>query len=154
MIKLLEALRIAGCSAGIFLAYLYGQTPEEILRIMTPWFIGSIAGLSGIEGLFFGDRAAREKGFEVHSNYQRQNAFWFLSIAAIAFVIYGADWNAYANISIVLIFSLFLVLSAANHTWSMIASGNRAWQNMIRPLLTALLVMAFWYPVTAILFRP
>ncbi|MCW8798638.1 MAG: hypothetical protein OQK66_06685 [Prosthecochloris sp.] len=153
MIKLLEALRIAGCSAGIFLAYLYGQTPEEVLRIMTPWFIGSIAGLSGIEGLVFGERAAREKGFEVHSNYQRQNAFWFLSIALIALLIYVAAWNVYANIAIVLLFSLFLVMSAANHVWSTIACGNRTWQNMIRPLLTLLLVIAFWYPVTAILFK-
>ena len=153
MIKILEALRIAGCSAGIFLAYLYGQTPEEILRIMTPWFVGSIAGFSGIEGLFFGRNAAREKGFEANSNYQRQNAFWFLSIALIALLIYVAAWNAYANIAIVLLFSLFLVMSAANHVWSTIACGNRTWQNMIRPLLTLLLVIAFWYPVTAILFK-
>lgn len=75
IIKLLEALRIAGTALGVFLAYYYGNSPEEVLRIMTPWFVGSIAGLSAIEGLFFGDKAAKEKGFEGRSNYQRQNAF-------------------------------------------------------------------------------
>jgi len=53
IIKLLETLRIAGTFLGVFLAYCHGDSPEAVLRIMTPWFIGSIAGLSAIEGLFF-----------------------------------------------------------------------------------------------------
>lgn len=53
MIKLLEILRFTGCGVGIFLAYYFGESPEGILRIMTPWFVGSVAGLSAVEGLFF-----------------------------------------------------------------------------------------------------
>uniref|UniRef100_B3EJ85 Integral membrane protein n=1 Tax=Chlorobium phaeobacteroides (strain BS1) TaxID=331678 RepID=B3EJ85_CHLPB len=153
IIKLLEILRIAGASVGVFLAYYFGKSPEEVLCIMTPWFIGSVAGLSAIEGLFFSKKAAEEKGFEQGSNYQRQNAFWFLAIAVIALVVFFAGWDVYANISLVFVFSLFLILSAANHTWSMYAENNMKWQNVIRPVLTALLTMAFWFPVSSILFK-
>ncbi len=152
MIKLLELLRFTGCGLGVFLAYCFGNTPEEILRIMTPWFIGSVAGLSGIEGLFFSEKAAQEKGFEKGSNYQRQNAFWFLSIAVIAILTYISGWNAYANIALVFVFCLFLILSAINHTYTIFSEENRTWQNVIRPVLTALLTIVFWHPVMSILF--
>ncbi len=153
MIKILEILRFAGCGLGIFLAYSYGETPEEILRIMTPWFVGSIAGLSAIEGLFFAREAAAEKGFEQGSNYQRQNSFWFFAVAIVSLIIYFAGWNEYANITIVLILCFFLIMSAANHTYSIFIDKNIKWQNVIRPFLTLLFTLVFWYPVTAILFR-
>ncbi len=153
IIKLLEVLRIAGACLGVFLAYYYGRTPEEVLRIMTPWLIGSIAGCSAIDGLFFGNEAAAEKGFEQGSHYQRQNGFWFLAVAVTALVIFYAGWNAYANIALVFVFCLFLILSAANHTWSLIVEKNTSWQNAIRPLLTVLFTLAFVHPVTAILFK-
>lgn len=153
MIKLLEILRFTGCGVGVFLAYSLGETPEEILRIMTPWFVGSVAGLSAVEGLFFSRQAAVEKGFEQGSNYQRQNAFWFLATAIASFVIFFAGWNEYANLSLVLVFCTFLILSAANHTYSAIVDKNTRWQNVLRPLLTALLTLVFWFPVSSILFK-
>jgi len=35
----------------------------------------------------------------------------------------------------------------------MIAERNTKWQNVIRPVLTALLTAAFWHPVTGVLFK-
>lgn len=153
IIKLLEIFRITGACLGVFFAYYYGTSPEEILRILTPWMIGSIAGCSAIDGLFFAKQAAAEKGFEQGSNYQRQNGFWFLSVAVTSLVAFIAHWNAYANIALVLVFCLFLILSAANHTYSLIAEKNTTWQNAIRPALTLLFALAFVHPVTAILFK-
>ncbi|WP_294347319.1 DUF6790 family protein [Prosthecochloris sp.] len=153
MIKLLEILRFTGCGIGVFLAYYYGENPEEILRIMTPWFVGSVAGLSAVERFFFSKEAATEKGFEKGSNYQRQNAFWFLAVAVTSLTIFIAGWNEYANLSLVCVFCTFLLLSAANHLYSMIADRNTRWQNVIRPLLTVLLTLVFWGPVSAILFK-
>lgn len=123
------------------------------MLLLPPWFVGSVAGLSAVEGLFFSGQAAAEKGFEEGSNYQRQNAFWFLATAITSLIIFFAGWNEYANISLVLVFCSFLLLSAANHAYSMIADKNTTWQNVIRPLLTALLTLVFWFPVTAILFK-
>jgi hypothetical protein len=153
IIKLLEIFRIIGACLGVFLAYYFGTSPEEILRIMTPWMIGSIAGFSAIDGLFFARQAAAEKGFEQGSNYQRQSALWFLSVALAALVSFIAGWNAYANIALVFVFCLFLILSAANHAYSLIVDKNTTWQNAIRPVLTVLMTLAFLHPVTAILFK-
>jgi len=153
IIKLLEVLRIAGACLGVFLAYYFGTTPEEVLRIMTPWLIGSIAGFSAVDGLFFANAAAAGKGYESGSNYQRQNAFWFLAVAVTSLVSFFAGWNAYANIALVFVFCLFLILSAANHAYSLIVDGNTKWQNVIRPVLTTLFTLAFVYPVSAILLK-
>jgi uncharacterized membrane protein YqjE len=74
-------------------------------------------------------------------------------VAATSLAAFIAHWDAYANIAVVSVFCLFLILSAANHTWSMIAERNTKWQNVIRPVLTALLTAAFWHPVTGVLFK-
>ena len=142
-----------GCGLGIFLGYYYGETPEEIIRIMNPWIIGSIAGLTGIEGIFFAKAAAKEKGFEYGSNYQRQSAFAFIAIATISLLIYFAGWDIQANITIVLTFLLFLTLSAINHTFSIFAEHNLKWQNMIRPIFTIALLAAYWSPLYCTLVK-
>lgn len=147
MIKLLEILRMLGSGVGIFLAYYYGDTPEKILNIMNPWVIGSIAGLSGIEGLFFAKQAAKEKGFEQGSNYQRQSAMAFLSIGLVALLVYFSGWGLYANLSIAITFLLLITLSAINHTVSIFAEHNLKWQNVIRPIFTIALLAAYWCPI-------
>ncbi len=153
IIKVLEILRITGTGLGIFLAYYYGKNPEEILHIMTPWLVVSIAGLSALEGLIWSKKAAEATGYETGSNYQKQSAFAFLSMTVISLIIYFSDWGPIANITLVLTFVLFLFMSAINHGYQAIVKKNLTWKNAIRPLLTALLIAVFWYPVTSILFH-
>jgi len=153
IIKILEILRIVGTGLGIFLAYYLGDTPEEILRIMTPWIIGSIAGFSAIEGLLFAKKAAEATGYEQGSDYQKQTGFAFLSFALMALLVYFAHWNPMANVTLVLTFLLFLLQSAINHGYNIFARKNTTWKNMIRPLLTALLIGVFWYPVQSVLMQ-
>lgn len=74
-------------------------------------------------------------------------------MAVTALIAFLAGWDAYANVAVVSVFCLFLILSAANHTWSMIVERNTKWQNVIRPVLTALLTAAFRHPVTGVLFK-
>lgn len=152
IIKILEILRISGTGIGIFLAYYYGKNPEQILSIMTPWLVTSIAGLSALEGLIWGKKAAEATGYETGSNYQKQSAFAFLSLAIMSLVIYFLKWDAMANITLVLTFILFLLMTAINHGYQAVAMKNHSWKNLIRPLLTALLIGVFWYPVVSILF--
>ena len=81
IIKIIEALRIAGAGSGVFCAYFIGTTPQEVLHIMCPWLLVSIAGTTGFEGLFLGKLSAEEKGYEQGSNYQKQSAIavlWFI----------------------------------------------------------------------------
>lgn len=47
---------------------------------MIPLVIIIVAGLSGLEGLLWGDKAAKEKGYEKGSNYQKQSAIAMLAV--------------------------------------------------------------------------
>jgi hypothetical protein len=147
IIKALEILRIIGCMAGIFLAYYYGDTQQEVLHIMAPITIFFIAGLSGIEGLAFPTAASEAAGFESGSNYQRQSAFSFLSLSIISLLVYLANWGVMADLTIVFTFLLVFTLSASNHAYQIIVEKNYKWKNMNRPFLTIALISAYWWPI-------
>ncbi len=78
IIKIIEIIRIAGASFGIYWAYYVGMessTPaESVLNILTPWIIVSIAGTSAIEGLFFGKQAAAAHGFKDAEDYYEKSS--------------------------------------------------------------------------------
>ena len=49
----LGIVRWVGVGLGIFFAQLLGKNPATQLNILTAWAVISIAGLTGIESLFF-----------------------------------------------------------------------------------------------------
>ena len=150
-LKLLDILRIAIVTAAFFfgykIAYENGYDPIAQLHFMIPTIIVGIAGLSGLEGLFFGKQSAELKGFEVGSNYQKQSAIALLSYAAIAILIYFLDWGIKAELTILFAFLFFFVFSALNHAVEAIKNKNYHWQNINRPIITLLLVAGIIYPI-------
>lgn len=156
IIKIIEIIRIAGASFGIYWAYYAGMstsTPSEsVLHIITPWVIVSLAGTSAIEGLFFGKLSAAEKGFKDDGNYAYQSRIALLSYAIISLVVYFANWGTNAELTIMLTFLFFMFFSAINHGYQAVAHHNYHWENLNRPFLTALLIGSVWYPITNLLF--
>lgn len=156
IIKIIEIIRIAGASFGIYWAYYIGMqtgTPaESVLHILTPWIIVSISGTSAFEGFFFGKQAAAEKGFKDDGNYATQSRIALLSYAVISLVVYFANWGTNAELTIMLTFMFFMFFSAINHGYQAVVHHNYHWANLNRPFLTALLIGAMWYPVTNVLF--
>ncbi len=156
IIKIIEIIRIAGASFGIYWSYYIGMstsTPEEsVLHLLSPWIIVSIAGTSAIEGLFFGKQAAAAHGFKDGGNYATQSRIALLSYAVISLVVYFANWGTNAELTIILTFMFFMFFSAINHGYQAVAHKNYHWANLNRPFLTALLIGALWYPVTNVLF--
>ncbi len=67
ILKILDILRIViVCAAFYFgnqIGFANGYDPAAQLHFMIPVIIVAIAGLSGIEGLFFGKQAAEIKGY-------------------------------------------------------------------------------------------
>ena len=157
LIKILEILRIAGVSIGMYISYSIGMAtstpPESVLHLISPWVLVSIAGTSAIEGIFFGKQSAAEKGFEQGSNYQKQSAFGLLSYAILSLVVYFGKLGTNAEITILLAFMTFMVLSSSNHAYEAIAKKNYKWANLNRPFLTLLLIVGMWYPVVNTLFK-
>ncbi len=150
-LQILEFIRITAVCASFFWGYKIGfaeiYNPIAQLHFMIPVIIVAIAGLSGIEGLFFAKKSAEIKGFEVGSNYQRQSAIALLSYAVIALIIYFYNWGIKAELTILFAFIFFFFFSGINHAWDAIKRRNYKWQNINRPFITLLLIAGMIYPV-------
>jgi hypothetical protein len=153
--KILDILRILSVSVAFFFGYMIGFkdgfNPEAQLHFMIPIIIAAIAGLSGIEGLFFGKQSAEAKGYEVGSNYQRQSAIALLSYAVVAVFVSLSGWGIISELTIFFAFMFFLIFSGVNHAVDAIKNKNYKWQNINRPFITLLLLAGMIYPVIAAL---
>ena len=151
LLKLLDILRIAGVAIAFFFGYQIGfaeaYDPIAQLHFMIPIIIVTIAGISGLEGIFFAKKSAMLKGFEVGSNYQRQSAIALLSYAVIAIIVYLCDWGIKAELTILFSFIFFFFFSAINHGIEAVKKKNYKWQNVNRPFITLLLIAGLAYPV-------
>ena len=151
ILKILDVLRIAFVCLAFFygnrIGYANGYDPVAQLHFMIPVIITAIAGISGLEGLFFGKKSAELKGFETGSNYQRQSAIAMLSYATVAIFVYFIGWGLKAELTILFVFIFFFVFSGVNHAIDAVTRKNYKWQNINRPFITLLLVAGLIYPV-------
>lgn len=151
LIQILDITRILLVGVAFYFGYSIGfkasYDPISQLHFMIPLVIVAIAGISGIEGLFFGKEAALAKGFETGSNYQKQSAFALLSYTFGALIVYFLNWGIKAELSVLFIFFFFFIFSSINHGLEAIRHKNYTWQNINRPFILLLLLAGFIYPV-------
>jgi len=149
LIQLFDIIRIVLVGVAFYFGYSigFGETYDPVaqLHFMTPVVIVAIAGISGLEGLLFGKKAALAKGYETGSNYQKQSAFALLSYAFGVAIVYFAEWGIKAELTILFVFFFFFTLSAGNHAIEAIRHKNYKWQNINRPFI------GFVYPVLMVL---
>ncbi|MBU1354957.1 MAG: hypothetical protein KJ620_00105 [Candidatus Edwardsbacteria bacterium] len=151
LLKLLDVIRIGGVVVAFYfgnkIGYANGYDPIAQLHFMIPIIIVAVAGISGLEGIFFAKKSAELKGFEVGSNYQRQSAIALLSYAAAAIIVYISNWGIKAELTILFACIFFFFFSGINHGVDAIRRKNYKWQNINRPFLTLLLIAGLIYPV-------
>ena len=157
LLKLLDIIRIVSVAVAFYFGYqigfAHGYDPIAQLHFMIPVIIVAIAGISGLEGIFFAKKSAELKGFEVGSNYQRQSAIALLSYAATAIIVYISNWGIKAELTILFVFIFFFFFSGINHGIDAIRKKNYKWQNINRPFITLLLIVGLIYPVIKALQR-
>jgi hypothetical protein len=151
ILKILDIARIVIVSAAFYIGYKIGfadgYNPVSQLHFMIPVIIFAVAGISGLEGIFFADKSAKIKGFEVGSNYQKQSAIALLSYAAAAIFVYAVNWGIKAELTILFTFIFFFFFSGINHGIEAIKHNNYKWENINRPFITLLLIAGLIYPV-------
>jgi len=146
--KIFEGSRIAGISLGIFFAYFLGDgDPEKTLHYLSFFVIVVLAGLTGIEGLFFGKASAESMGRESDPRYQKQSGGANLAFALTAVVVFILNWGLYADATILIATLIFFVISATIHTWEIFSMKNRSVKNLLRPLMTIALIAASAWPL-------
>lgn len=135
----LEVSRWVCVIIGFQIAFFLSGHPQEQLHQLMPWIVLSLMGLSAIESLFFGQAASEITGY-VRSGYQRQSGLGMLAVALTALLVRFGSWGVQAEAAVLSTTLIFLGLSACNHAWSAAREGNRGVQNLMRPVLTALLI--------------
>jgi len=150
--NIVDIIRILLVCAAFFFGYQIGFAGEEYdpakqLNFMIPLVIAAVAGISGLEGLLFGDKAAEAKGYEKGSKYQKQSAIALLSYTFMAFVVSAAHWGTLAELTVFGAFIFFFIFSGLLHALSAIRDRNLAWQNVNRPFITLMLIAGMVYPV-------
>ena len=149
--KVLEILRWVGCGFGFMFAYNYYYAGDvvEAIHVLTPWLVGSVAGLTGIGAIFFYKQGAKALGWKKQTAYHKEVGYFCLSCAFVALGVFFASWGLQAELTILFTFSLFIVMSAINHTYEKIMKKNYSWQNFIRPFATILWVVMLGHLVVS-----
>lgn len=136
--RFLEILRWVGVFLGIFFAFLWGTSPFQQFSIFAIFTIVFVAGLTGIEGLFFGKSAVEVSGYDQGSAYQRQSAFNSLALAITAVLAFLLGWGFYAYAGLLMVLLIFLTFSAINHFYTGMEE-KFVLNTLLRPLLVILL---------------
>jgi len=154
--NILEIIRFASVAIGIFLAILWGNNPVQQFSIVTAFAVIFIAGLTGIESIFFGESASEQSGYTGGRAYQRQSGANNLALAITALLVYILGWGYYAQLTIMSVLIIFLALSGTNHAYSAIKESNHSIKNMSRPIMTIVFLVtllffmlnSIYYPLT------
>ena len=149
LIKLIEAIRILGTGAGFYWIYDQQALGHEVeaLRFLVLTLALPLCATCAAEGIFFSESSAREKGYrgegERKSPYQIQNLAWFVAATVTGVWIFQAESHgAAALLGYAVFVLLFFGLSAINHGYQAIRFQNLTWQNVNRPLLFGILIVA------------
>lgn len=140
--NIFEFVRLASIPVGIFFAFLWGNNPVQQFSILTAFAVIFIAGLTGIESIFFGKTASEQSGYAGGRGYQRQSGANNLALAVTAVLVYILGWGFYAQLTLMSVLIIFLALSGTNHAYSAF-KGNKSKKNMSRPIMTLVLLVIF-----------
>jgi hypothetical protein len=106
-----------------------------------PWLVIPMAGLTGIESIFLADAARSQSGYAA-SPYQRQSGINNVALALTAILIFFFSWGTGAELAVISVLLFFLLLSGSNHAWSAWKEGNHTIKNLLRPLMSLILILS------------
>lgn len=153
IVRILEPARWLGVVLGFQMAFSAGATPQERFPLLAVWVVASIAGLTGIESVFFSQAAAERSGFGHGGRYQIQSGLNNLALAGTALAAFFLDWGLGAMAAVTTALLLFVGMSGVNHLLSAVNDGNTGVRNLMRPV-GALLLIACVLPMMVYALYP
>jgi hypothetical protein len=141
LVLIMEWIRPAGIGLAIFFAYYSGKDDVSRFHIMGPFVVMIMSGTVACESLLLGEVAAEKVGYRPNRAYQIQSGLANAASAITGMLVYLLDWGRYADATIVTSMLLFFTFSAANHAATSIMEGNMKPVNLLRPVMTLLLIM-------------
>ncbi len=119
MNRFLEIMRWAGVALGIFFALYFDTNPQSQFSIFAIFTVTFLAGVTAIEGIFFGEGAALVSGYgDVGEGYRRQSRMHFLAITVVILIAWLMNWGFYSYMAIYMVLLVFFTFSAINHLYT------------------------------------
>jgi len=143
---IIEWLRPCGVVLGFLIADFYSTDAISKLHILGPFITVIMCGTVGLESLFLGEAAAAKIGYAPSREYQVQSGLSNLAMAVTAIIVYALNWGRFADATITTVMLMFFTFSATNHAVTIIKNKNMKTVNLMRPILTILLLL-FLLPV-------
>lgn len=137
---LLEWIRPAGICLVYFLAEYFGTDAASKFHILGPLIVVLMAGTVSFESLILGEVASEKIGYKPNRAYQVQSGLNYLAMAVTALIVFVLNWGRFADATIVTAMLVCFTFSAANHTATGIREHNFKPVNLMRPLMTLLLI--------------
>ena len=138
----MEWIRPVGISVIFFLAYYFGDDPAAVLHIMAPFTVMLMAGTIAFESLILGETASEKIGYTPSRAYQIQSGLNNLATAMTAAMVFVLDWGKYADATVLSVYLAFQLFSGINHGRTIITEKNCFKTNMLRPVLSFVLLAA------------
>ena len=139
---MMEWIRPAGIVLVFFFAYYFGSNPVEVLHILGPFIVILMAGTISFESLFLGEIASAKIGYKPDRGYQIQSGLNNLATALTAVMVFVLNWGKYADATILSVYLFFQLLSGINHGRTIITEKNYSRTNLMRPIMTVILLAA------------
>ncbi len=136
----MEWFRPAGIGIVIFCSYYYGHDAVSHFHIMGPFVVMLMSGTVAFESLVLGAAASEKIGYGSHRPSQIQSGLANAATAVTALLVYLLNWGRHADATVVAVMLLFFTFSAANHVGSAIVERNMKTVNLLRPVMTLLLL--------------
>jgi hypothetical protein len=147
--KFLELMRWFGLPLGIFFAFFWGNNPAEQFNIFAVFAVVFIAGLTGIESLFFEKEASKLSGHGESKIYQRQSGINNIALAITAPIVYMFGWGLYAEAALVTVLIISLSLYSLNHLYT----GMKEYNNTSKGFMGSILTLILFVIVVCFLLR-
>jgi Family of unknown function (DUF6790) len=137
---IMEWIRPAGIVLAYFLSEYLGTDAISKFHILGPPVVMVMSGTVAFESLILGEVGSEKIGYKPDRAYQIQSGLNNLATAATALLVFMLDWGRYADAAIVTAMLLFFTLSAVNHAATAIREHNMKPVNLMRPMMTLLLL--------------
>jgi len=138
--SMMEWIRPVGIVLVYFLAEYLGTDAISEFHILGPIMVIVMSGTVAFESLVLGEVGSEKIGYKPNRAYQIQSGLNNLATALTALLVFILDWGRYADATIVTAMLVFFTLSAANHAATAIKDHNMKLVNLMRPIMTLLLM--------------
>jgi hypothetical protein len=137
---IMEWVRPAGIVAVYFIAGHYGTDAGSTFHILGPLIVVIMSGSVAFESLVLGPACSEKIGYKPDRPYQIQSGLNNLATAVTALLVFLLDWGIFADATVVIAMLIFFTLSAGNHALTAIKQHDLKPANLMRPIMTLVLL--------------